>query len=239
MVALWILGILLLLIILLLLLRVGVRIRFGDELCVTATAGPIRLQLVPKPEKEKKEKPKKETASGAKKEGGEKKSSDKKLPLGLTFADIRSALPALWESLKRGLRRTRQRLRIDPMQLSVCFGGDDPARVAETYGWANVAMWTVMPEVEKLTRMPDPRIHLETDFNAAETRVSGEVGLSFRIGDLVSIGIAFAGPALKWFRAFRKTQKPQEKQAAREREAAQRNTKDQAPAAAGATHTTN
>lgn len=165
MVALWILGILLLLIILLLLLRVGVRIRFGDELCVTATAGPIRLQLVPKPEKEKKEKPKKETASGAKKEGGEKKSSDKKLPLGLTFADIRSALPALWESLKRGLRRTRQRLRIDPMQLSVCFGGDDPARVAETYGWANVAMWTVMPEVEKLTRMPDPRIHLETDFN--------------------------------------------------------------------------
>ena len=55
MVALWILGILLLLIILLLLLRVGVRIRFGDELCVTATAGPIRLQLVPKPEKEKKE----------------------------------------------------------------------------------------------------------------------------------------------------------------------------------------
>ena len=206
MVALWILGILLLLIILLLLLRVGVRIRFGDELCVTATAGPIRLQLVPKPEKEKKEKPKKETASGAKKEG---------------------------------LRRTRQRLRIDPMQLSVCFGGDDPARVAETYGWANVAMWTVMPEVEKLTRMPDPRIHLETDFNAAETRVSGEVGLSFRIGDLVSIGIAFAGPALKWFRAFRKAQKPQEKQAAREREAAQRNTKDQAPAAADAPHTTN
>ena len=61
--------------------------------------------------------------------------------------------------------------------------------------------------VEKLTRMPDPRIHLETDFNAAETRVSGEVGLSFRIGDLVSIGIAFAGPALKWFRAFRKVQK--------------------------------
>ena len=97
----------------------------------------------------------------------------------------------------------------------------------------------VMPEVEKLTRMPDPRIHLETDFNAAETRVSGEVGLSFRIGDLVSIGIAFAGPALKWFRAFRKAQKTQEKQAAREREAAQRNTKDQAPAAADATHTTN
>ena len=235
-VALWILGILAVLILLLLLLRVGVHVRFGDELYVTAMAGPVRLQLVPKPEKKEPEKPKKEKPPREKKE---KPAEEKQKKLELTPGDIRSALPAVWESLKRGLRKTRQRLRIDPMRLSVCFGGDDPAQVAELYGWANTAMWTVMPEMERLTRMPDPHVHLETDFNAAETRVSGEVGLSFRIGDLVSIGIAFAGPALKWFRAFRKAQKTQEKQAAREREAAQRNTKDQAPAAADATHTTN
>lgn len=58
--ALWILGILLALILLLLLLRVGVHVRLGDALCVTAMAGPVRLQLVPKPEKKKPEKPKKE-----------------------------------------------------------------------------------------------------------------------------------------------------------------------------------
>lgn len=51
MAALWILGILAVLILLLLLLRVGVHVRFGDELYVTAMAGPVRLQLVPKPEK--------------------------------------------------------------------------------------------------------------------------------------------------------------------------------------------
>ena len=56
MAALWILGILLALILLLLLLRVGVHVRFGDALCVTAMAGPVRLQLVPKPEKKKPEK---------------------------------------------------------------------------------------------------------------------------------------------------------------------------------------
>ena len=44
MVALWILGILLLLILVLLFLRVGVRLQFGEELRVTAIAGPIRLQ---------------------------------------------------------------------------------------------------------------------------------------------------------------------------------------------------
>lgn len=90
------------------------------------------------------------------------------------------------------------------MRLSVCFGGDDPAQVAELYGWANTAMWTVMPEMERLTRMPDPHIHLETDFTASETRISGEVGLSFRIGDLLAIGFAFAGPALRWYKGFRK-----------------------------------
>lgn len=230
MTALWILGILLVLLILLLLLRVGVHVRFGDALCVTALAGPIRIQIVPKPERKKPEKPKKEKPAKAKEEkpeGGEKKS------LGLTAADIRSALPALWESLKRGLKKTRQQLRIEPMRLSVCFGGDDPAQVAETYGWANAAMWTVMPELEKLTNMPDPRIHLETDFNAAETRVSGEVGLRCRIGGLLAIGFAFAGPALRWFMAFRKEKAAAEKRDAEEKKAAQ-NVKDQAPAGAGA-----
>lgn len=231
MVALWILGILLLLILVLLLLRVGVRLQFGEELRVTAIAGPIRLQLVPEPEKKKPDKPKKEKAPKKKKE---KTPEDGEKSLGLTFRDIRSALPALWESLKRGLRKTRQRLRIDPMRLSVCFGGDDPAQVAELYGWANTAMWTVMPEMERLTRMPDPHIHLETDFTASETHISGEVGLSFRIGDLLAIGFAFAGPALRWYRGFRKEKSEQVKKAAREKKPPE-NTKNQAPAGADAT----
>ena len=50
MVVLWILGILLALILLVLFLRVGVRIAFGDELRVIAVAGPLRLQIVPKPQ---------------------------------------------------------------------------------------------------------------------------------------------------------------------------------------------
>ncbi len=229
-VALWILGILAVLILLLLLLRVGVHVRFGDELYVTAMAGPVRLQLVPKPEK-KPEKPKEEKPLREKKE---KPAAEKQKKLELTPGDIRSALPALWESLKRGLRKTRQRLRIDPMRLSVCFGGDDPAQVAELYGWANTAMWTVMPEMERLTRMPDPHVHLETDFNAPDTRVSGEVGLSFRIGDLLAIGFAFAGPALRWFMAFRKEKAAREKAAAKEKKTPQ-DTKDQAPAGADAT----
>ena len=191
------------------LLRAGVHIAFGDELRVTATAGPVRVQLLPKPDKPEKKKAKKEKPSGEKKPEGEKK---KERTLDLTKEDIRTALPAAWEALKKGLEKTRQRLRIDPMQVSAVLGGAiDPAGAAELYGYVNAGMWTVMPQLERLTRMPDPRIHTEIDFDAERTKVSGEVGFSLQIRDLFTIGWAFAGPMVKWFMAMRKRKKAAEK----------------------------
>ena len=65
MVALWILGILLALIVAALFLRVGVRIAFGDELRVTAAAGPVRIQIVPSPPKKPKKQKKHKEADGS------------------------------------------------------------------------------------------------------------------------------------------------------------------------------
>ena len=79
MVALWILGILLALILLVLFLRVGVRIAFGDELRVTAAAGPVRIQIVPSPPK----KPKKQKKHKEKKNPPEKqKAAARRYPVG-------------------------------------------------------------------------------------------------------------------------------------------------------------
>ena len=78
------------------------------------------------------------------------------------------------------------------------------AGAAELYGYVNAGMWTVMPQLERLTRMPDPRIHTEIDFDAERTKVSGQVGLSLQIRDMFTIGWAFAGPMVKWFMAMRK-----------------------------------
>ncbi|MBQ0038690.1 MAG: DUF2953 domain-containing protein [Clostridiales bacterium] len=205
MVALWILGILLVLIVLILLIRVGVRIRMGETVRVDACIGPVKLQLVPKPEK----KPKKE-----KKQEPEKEKPKKKGKLGLTFQDVRTAIPALFSSLKRGLHKTRKRMRIHPLDLSVTFGGDDPSKVAETYGWASTAMWTVMPQLEQLVQIPDPHIHLDVDFNDLKTRVDGEVGVSFQIRDFIAIAFAFGIPLLKWLIPFIKARKAREKAAA-------------------------
>ena len=226
-----ILGVIAALIVVILCLRVGVTASFGEELRVTARIGPVTMQIIPPPEK----KPKKAKPEKAAKD--EKKPKEKKKPdIHLTFEDIKGALSALWRSIQGALRRAGKRIRIDPMRLSFVFADEDPVNTAQWYGWANTAMWTVMPRLEEWIHIPDPHIHMEMDFTAAETKVSGTVGASYRIGDLLAIGFAFAGPALRWLMAFRKERSAKERQAAGE---SVQNMKDQAPAGADATHTTN
>ena len=170
--ALWIIGGILLLLVLLSLVRVGAVLSFGEELRIRLRLGQAKLTLLPRPPKKdrpkrekKPKKPKKQPPDGEKK-------TKKKAP-SITARDILDALPALFESLKAGLRKTRRRLRIDPLRIAVVLGGDDPADVGELYGMVSAAMYTVMPQLERLTYMPDPRIHLEADFTAAQTRRGG------------------------------------------------------------------
>ncbi len=215
MTALWIILGILAVLFLLSLLRVGVHVSFGETLRVTAIAGPVRLQILPKPDKPKKEKPKKEKPAKEPKEQSPKAKKERKLDF--TAEDIKTLLGAVWTALKNVLRKTRQRLLIKPLHLSVAFGGAlDPANAAETYGYANAAMWAAMPTLEKLTRMPDPQIHTEVNFEAEKTVVSGEVGLSFQIRDLFAIGGALLSPVIKWFFAMKKRKKLRDKAKAAE-----------------------
>ena len=62
----------------------------------------------------------------------------------------------------------------------------------------------VSAELERLLKIPDPHIHLGTDFGAARTQIEGEAGVAFRIGDLLIIGLGFGIPLLKWLRKRKK-----------------------------------
>lgn len=198
-----ILGVIAALIAVLLCLRVGVTASFGEELRVTAQIGPATVQIIPPPEKKPaKEKPKKAAAKA------EKRPKERKKPdIHLTLEDIRGGLHAVWQSIQGALRRAGKRIRIDPLRLSFMFGDEDPVNTAQWYGWANSAMWAVMPRLEEMIHMPDPCIHMEMDFTATETKISGTVGASYRIGDLLAIGFAAIGPVLKFGIPFLRKQK--------------------------------
>ena len=123
------------------------------------------------------------------------------------FWDIWELLKAVWQSVQRALRATGKRIRIDPLRLTVVFGGDDPCVVAEMYGAACSGMWSVMPRLEQMAQLPDPEIHLGVDFTAASIRAEGDIGIFFRVGDFFAIGASAAGPLLRWFIQFQKQQK--------------------------------
>ena len=218
------------------LLRIGVRADFVGDLAdtsVTVIAGPARIQMLPKPDKP--EKPKKEKKKKTPQEESTKGKEKKKLSL--SAQDIKTLLPAVWASLKGGLRKTRQRLLIDPLELSAVLpGAMDPAGAAELYGYINAGMWTVMPQLEQLTRIPDPGLHVEVDFDSEQLRLTGRLGVSLQIRDLFAIGWAFAKPVIRWLLAMRKRQSAAEKAKAAQSAATQRETVHTAPDGAG--HTT-
>lgn len=221
------------------LLRIGVRADFAGGLAdtsVTVIAGPARIQVLPKTDKpDKPQKPKKEKKKKTPREESAKGKEKKKLSL--SAQDIRTLLPAVWASLKGGLRKTRQRLLIDPLELSAVLpGAMDPAGAAELYGYINAGMWTVMPQLEQLTRIPAPGLHVEVDFDSEQLRLTGRLGVSLQIRDLFAIGGAFAGPVIRWFLAMRKRQSAAEKTRAAQSAAQQREAVHTAPDGAG--HTT-
>ena len=207
-VVLWILGILLALLVLLCLTRVGVHALFGDALALDAKIGPFRIHILPgKKQDKKREKRAKEPKEAEK---SEEKAEKKPCFPKPSMADIREAVSVLWPPLKRALNRTRRGVRIHPMDLCVTLGGqEDPAAAAQLYGEAHAGVWAVMPVLERLLVIPEPHIHIGIDFNASETKVEGELGVTARVGTLLAVGATVAFPALKWFLRYRKKQKKQ------------------------------
>ena len=189
------------------LLRLRVEIVFGQELRVTAKIGPKKLTLLPKPEKKEKPKKEKKKKSEQPAAAGEGKKEKKKFPF--TFEDIRSALPVVFEALKKALGKIRRRMVVDPLGVSITLAGDDPAKVAEMYGWAGTAVWTMMPQLEQLLHIPQPHIHLGVDYDMFTVHAEGRVGVRLRVGDVIVIALTLALPVLKWYLARRRKNAPQ------------------------------
>ena len=193
-------------------IRLGVHVALqANSPTVTAKIGPFGVQLFPAKKKKdkspKEKKPKKATKKTSETNAAEKEK--KKLPK-ITLEDIRSAIDALWPPLKRALGRTRRSIRIRPLDLSITVGGaKDPASAAELCGYIHMGVWTGMPALEQLLVIPDPHIHVGIDFDAPDTRLDGEAGISIRVGTLVAVALGVGIPALKWFMKFQKKQTQQ------------------------------
>ena len=204
-----VIGIILLLLLLLASVRVGVIFHFGDQTTLKLRIGPVRLTILPKTKSKSKKEKRTAKADAAPKEAAPQKKKNKLSP-----PEIYDLVTAIFSGLKAMVHRAGKHLRVDPLELSAVIGGSDPAEVAQRFGAANAAVWSLMPQAEEIIHIPDPVIHLDMDYNAPQTVVSGTVGLSFRVGNMVEFILAAAIPLLRWYKTYRKAhangQKPNE-----------------------------
>ena len=158
--------------------------------------------------KGKKETPKKKAKEKKPKSEGEEAKQKKKPSLPKpTKEELRGLITTALSALKETAKRACKRLRIDPLEILVVFGGTDPADIAQTYGYASAAMWGVMPHLEDLFHIPDPSLHLRKDYSSEKTHAEGAVGLSLRIRDGLHISLALLIPMLKWYLRYKKAHK--------------------------------
>ena len=205
----WILAVILLTVVLLCLLRVRITAEFKPSIHLTLCIGPVRKQIYPGTKQEDGQ------ASAEKDSAKPKKDRQKKLPKP-SFSDIRDAYETLQPALIQALRRTRRGIRIDPLVLSVVFGGrEDPAAAAEHFGYANAMVWSLMPALEQLVKIPDPGIHLDIDFEAEKLRLTGSAGIDIRIGTILLVAFGLAIPALRWLLKYGKENNTEKRQPAK------------------------
>ena len=184
-------GIVLAVIVLLLLTKVGVHVRYGDELALSAKVGLLRIRILPakekKPKEKKPEKKKKKKKPKAA-EGHEKKKQK------LTLEDI---LGIVKLGLK-ALGRFGRALRLDRLHLHLCVAKDDPYDTVAQYGYLNAALGAGLPLLHRAFKIKDEDITTAFRFDTTETALQCEVIATLRIGAILRIGLCAGGGFLVW-----------------------------------------
>jgi hypothetical protein len=176
----------------------GATIRYNtDGLSLKIIAGPIRLTVLPKKNKEEKSKKKSKDKSAPKKvkASSTQPATPKQEEKGGPITDF---LPLVNTALDL-LNAFRKKLRIDRLELKLIMAADDPCDLAVNYGRAWAAVGNLFPRLERWLVIKKRDVEVECDFEASQTVVIAHVDLTITLGRLLGILIWYGVRALKQF----------------------------------------
>ena len=179
-------------------ITLGATIRYNtDGLSLKIIAGPIRLTVLPKKNKEEKskKKPKDKSAPKKVKASSTQPATPKREEKGGPITDF---LPLVNTALDL-LNAFRKKLRIDRLELKLIMAADDPCDLAVNYGRAWVAVGNLFPRLERWLVIKKRDVEVECDFEASQTVVIAHVDLTITLGRLLGILIWYGVRALKQF----------------------------------------
>ena len=191
---------------------VGLRIRYNDAgMRLWALAGPVRINLYPRPQKEKKEKQEKAPKKEKKPTTGKKASEQKEAKTDPAAAPEKGGrltdfLPLAQMALEF-LGDFRRKLRLDNLYFRLILAGEDPYQVAVSYGRCWAAVGNLLPQLDRLFVIQKRDIEVECDFTASETLVIFHLDLTITIGRLLTTAGKFSVRVLKEYLKIRKKRK--------------------------------
>ena len=127
----------------------------GQEAGAWLWLGPVKYQLYPETEEEKKQ-------SGdkySKKANGEASEDT----VTVFFEQVKKAVELLL--------KLREHLTVKKLEFKLILAGSDPAELAVNYGRAWAALGNLMPQLERFLRIKKRDLEVECDFTAPKTRV--------------------------------------------------------------------
>lgn len=191
---------------------VGLRVRYNDAgMRLWVLAGPIRINLYPRPQKEKKEKQEKAQKKEKKPTTGKKASEQKEAKADPAAAPEKGGrltdfLP-LAQMAMEFLGDFRRKLRLDNLYFRLILAGEDPYQVAVSYGRCWAAVGNLLPQLDRLFVIQKRDIEVECDFTASETLVIFHLDLTITIGRLLTTAGKFSVRVLKEYLKIRKKRK--------------------------------
>lgn len=191
---------------------VGLRVRYNDAgMRLWVLAGPVRINLYPRPQKEKKKKQEKAPKKEKKPTTGKKASEQKEAKTDPAAAPEKGGrltdfLPLAQMALEF-LGDFRRKLRLDNLYFRLILAGEDPYQVAVSYGRCWAAVGNLLPQLDRLFVIQKRDIEVECDFSASETLVIFHLDLTITIGRLLTTAGKFSVRVLKEYLKIRKKRK--------------------------------
>lgn len=187
-------------------IRLGGIAEFKEEVfSLRIIAGPVRIRLFPREEKEKKpkkEKPvkeKKEEKSKDGEEAGEKSAKPKLPPIGDLVSIALESLGAL-----------KRKIRIDDLTLHLTWASEDPADTALGFGKAQAALGMIWPLIANNFHVKKHDMGVSVDFERTKPEIYARGSLTMTIGQLVSFALRFGIKFLVLWQRSRKTAQNQQ-----------------------------
>lgn len=164
--------------------------------------GAVRVQVYPWKKSKKAKKPKKEPkAKPARQEAPTAQPEKGGLDTALDY--VRELLPTVLEAAGQFKRR----LQVDKLELELTIGADDPADAAMRYGQASAALGALWYPLTEAFRVKDGHARVDVDFEAGETSLHALIQMSFKLGQMLRLGLYFGIKSLRAFLRVRKGHK--------------------------------